>query len=152
MNFPIRLEVPRKVPSHNVLRRKYRNPHAYARLRDSWQKDLFGLIGPKVVVEICKWHMKEGPFKMRVKFIGRKKGIPYDDDNFIAGCKPVRDCLERLKVIHKDSSEWLEASYEQEKAGSAREITIIELEPDTANFSTPGPTGKKVKVYSHAKR
>lgn len=90
-------------PSPNELRRKYRNPHAYARLRQSWEQSIFILTknedrktlrnaapNNRMVVKMVFYHSRQ-----------------FDPDN-LAGCqKPILDALKRLGYIHDDRAEWL---------------------------------------------
>lgn len=54
--------------------------------------------------------------KRRVKFTRwyRPGQRPYDNDNLVAGFKPLRDCLRLTGIIKDDSPKWLETQYHQE--------------------------------------
>ncbi len=99
------ITVPLVPPSPNELRRKYRNPHAYRRLRQLWEHNLFysacsvenrnELIemvnsGSRMIVEITIHHL------------GR-----FDDDNLAGAQKPILDALVNIGFLKGDSLEHL---------------------------------------------
>lgn len=106
------ITVPFTPPSANVLKRKYRNPHAYARLRDSWQHTIYYLIDAQTRMWLEA--MAKLGKKMRVEITIQHKKL-YDEDNAMAGCKPLLDSLVRLKLLADDNSAHLELSVTQEK-------------------------------------
>jgi hypothetical protein len=103
-------------PSGNVMRRKYRNPHAYARLRDSWMRTMWVLAK--------RSSFEEGKATVHIHV---EHGRLYDEDNLIAGCKPILDSLKGLCYIRDDSPEFLELVVTQEK--SRERQTTIEVTP-----------------------
>ena len=99
-------------PSANVLKRKYRHPMAYKRLRDGWQRTIYALVG---------WHDRQW-LQAQAK-VGTKMLVTitllhsrlYDADNAVAACKPLLDCLKRLEFIRNDDPGHLELEVEQQK-------------------------------------
>jgi len=97
----IHITVPMVPPSPNELRRKYRHPHAYRKLRKQWEHDLFYGVScsrhrnelfacaktvEKMCVQITVYHTRT-----------------YDEDN-LQGCqKPILDALKNLGFIANDS-------------------------------------------------
>jgi hypothetical protein len=106
-------------PSGNVMRRKYRSPHAYKRLREGWQRTIWAFLAPgrrcyelpeqKMHVVVTIEHMKL-----------------YDADNAISGCKPLLDSLTNLGIIRDDSPERIELHVLQVK--SRENQTTISVE------------------------
>ena len=112
----MKITVPMVPPSGNQMRRQYRHPFAYLKLRDSWQRTIWALAKRQPAMEVkaaVKLHVEHGRL--------------YDEDNLIAGCKPILDSLKRLSLIRDDSPEFLELTVTQEK--SRERQTIIEVMP-----------------------
>ena len=107
-------------PSGNVMRRKYRHPHAYARLRNDWQRTIWAFLAPGNRRTACL------ESKMRV-MVTIEHARLYDADNAISGCKPLLDSLTRLVLIRDDSPEWMELEVRQVK--SRENQTTIEVTP-----------------------
>ena len=107
-------------PSGNEMRRKYRTPHAYKRLRDCWQRTIWAFLEPGKRRTACL------EAKMRVTVTIEHARL-YDADNAISGCKPLLDSLTRLVLIRDDSPEWIELHVEQVK--SRENQTTIEIRP-----------------------
>jgi hypothetical protein len=114
----MKIIVPMVPPSGNVLRRTYRNPHAYRKLRDEWQSTIRFLLpaGSREVVL----------GKMNVA-IHVEHGRLYDEDNLHSGLKPVIDCLRLLGLIFQDSPKYLDLRVSQER--SIMRQTHIEVTP-----------------------
>jgi hypothetical protein len=90
-------------PSPNELRRKYRSPFAYRRLRDTWQQAIVGLTGPSDRTMLRNYGQKS---RMTVQ-LTIHNARRYDEDN-LHGCqKPVLDALKNLGYIRDDSPKWL---------------------------------------------
>src|SRR5215469_15577568 len=91
-------------PSPNELRRKYRNPHAYKRLRQAWETAIIYMTPPhdrKFVKESAQIS------RMMIQLVIHNSR-EYDPDN-LQGCqKPVLDALKNLGYIRDDSERWLE--------------------------------------------
>lgn len=118
----VTLNIPMVPPSANVLKRRYRNPHAYARLRDEWQRAIYYSthIGVRPWLEAMASLGK----RMEVKVTIQHKRL-YDEDNAWAGCKPLLDALVRLKLLADDDNEHLELSVDQEQINA--KSTRIEI-------------------------
>jgi hypothetical protein len=110
----VRIEVPGVPPSHNVLRRKYRNHHAYARLREKWRRDLWYSATPLLRARL----LGVGAQKKIVKILISHKRY-FDVDNAYAACKPILDAMVGLGWLKDDSPEWLELRVDQEKVNGA---------------------------------
>jgi hypothetical protein len=120
----VTIVVPRCTPNAGELKRKYRNPHAYARLRDGWQHDIYYLMLPAD----RSWlqSLSANQTKMRVDIRVFHKN-PYDKDNLYASVKPTLDSLTRLHFIFDDSEKYIELHVTQEYATA--NCTRIKLEP-----------------------
>jgi Holliday junction resolvase RusA-like endonuclease len=90
-------------PSPNELRRKYRNPHVYAKLRDTWQQAIFILTPPD---ERKYLQTNSAVYRMIVRMIFYNSR-EYDPDNMAGSQKPILDALQNLGYIHNDSQQWL---------------------------------------------
>ena len=104
------LAIPIPVPSQNVLRRRYRNRHAYAALRSK-----FGL-----AVLFAKRHANvpeaTGKRRMRVVRLVGPRGRMYDYGNLVGGCKPLVDELVKAGLLVDDSPQHVVEEYDQERA------------------------------------
>jgi hypothetical protein len=109
-------------PSGNVLRRKYRDHRAYARLRGEWSRNLHYSAAPAARDLIRK--MCAGPSKVAVKIIIHHKRL-YDTDNAYASVKPMLDSMKLLGWIFDDSLQYCELTVEQEKCNDVRTTIII---------------------------
>lgn len=94
------LEVADVPPSPNVLRRKYRNPHAYRKLRTHWEWLL--LTAPdahrrKVLKDGAR---KAGKVAVQITLHHSRM---YDPDNLPASLKPVLDALVNIGFLSGDS-------------------------------------------------
>ena len=113
--------------SANVLRRKYRNPHTYARYRDGWRRTLWGLITGADRAWLMANALTET--RMRLDVCLRHQKL-YDPDNAVASLKPILDCLVSLNFLAGDELKYLHLSVEQEKLrDSVTSITISEAQP-----------------------
>jgi hypothetical protein len=90
-------------PSPNELRRKYRHPHVYRRLRDTWQQAIVGMTWPSDRTTLRNSGQKSRMIVQLTIHNARR----YDEDN-LQGCqKPVLDALKNLGYIRDDSPRWL---------------------------------------------
>lgn len=128
LEWPIRMEIPRATPSLNELRgRKYKNPHDYRRLRETWEWEFGCAIRRSIRKEITS-SLTSHP-RMRLLIVCRRKRL-LDPDNLIGGLKPVIDALKNLGLIYDDSGQYLEAPMPtQQKCKKGRAVTIFTLEP-----------------------
>ena len=114
-------------PSHNELRRKYRHPLAYMRLRKLWEHNLaYGVL--------CARHRRE---LMDLAKLGQRMRVEVtvfnnkilDDDNISAGLKPVLDGLKNIGYIQDDSPPFLELALPVKQHKSAEKKTVIRIGP-----------------------
>ena len=105
------ITVPLVPPSPNELRRKYRNPHVYRKLRKLWEQELFygascarhrnELIAlakkSKMTVAITVFHSRE-----------------FDVDNLAGSQKPILNALKNIHFIRDDSPACIELSPPQQ--------------------------------------
>ena len=94
------------------MRRKYRHPFAYMKLRDTWKRTIWAL-GPR---------SNAGNDPMRVSIHVEHRTL-YDEDNLVAGCKPILDSLKSLSYIKDDSPQFIKLRVTQEKSRE-RQTTI----------------------------
>jgi hypothetical protein len=112
----VKIIVPMVPPSGNQMRRRYRHPFAYLKLRDTWKHNIWAL-GPR---------FRAGNEKMDVTIHVEHSRL-YDEDNLIAGCKPILDSLKSLCYIKDDSPAFIELKVTQ--AVSREKQTTIEVRP-----------------------
>lgn len=117
-------------PSPNVLRRQYRMPHAYKKLRDSWQHDLYyGIDGAS---RRLQWQrIIAGNVRVKLSAMLYHKKL-YDPDNLIGSMKPVLDALVRVGYLKGDSANELEIG-EIRQFQSSDIKTIIVMTPMEGN-------------------
>lgn len=124
------LTVPMVPPSVNELRRKYRNPHVYRRLREDWEMAILAAAKPPVR-RLLKDFAMDHPMFVRIT-IFHYATVRRDADN-LAGCqKPILDALHNLQFIHDDSRQWLELGEPVEFITTDRKMetkTVIEISP-----------------------
>jgi Holliday junction resolvase RusA-like endonuclease len=128
--------VPRVPPSPNELRRKYRHAHAYRRLREQWEHDLFYGVGSSRLRAELEDTAEN--VKMRVQ-ITLYHSRDYDADN-LAGCqKPILDALKNLHFIADDcSKKLLLLPAEQVKVARKEAKTLVKIGPaDEQESSLP---------------
>jgi hypothetical protein len=113
-------------PSPNELRRKYRNVHAYQKLREAWERSLAYCV-PSAAEQQALRHMASAS-RMRVKITVFNSRL-YDPDNLIGSLKPVLDALKNVRFLKDDNADWLElAPVEQYRAKREQQQTVIDLE------------------------
>ena len=124
-DWKIRIEIPRVPPSGNELRRKFRHPHAYRKLRNTWEQEIAcALDGARSVAraKLRDHAAQHGKVRLRVSVEHNRF---YDPDNLITGLKPVLDSLVRLGFIAGDSLKYLLLLAPQQRKGKGR--TILEI-------------------------
>jgi hypothetical protein len=116
----ITLAIPVEVVSANVLRRRFRHPHAYRKLRHSY--------GWALLAEAINQGapMADGPRRVRITRIIGKGGRMFDPDNLVGGAKPLVDELVAARLIVDDTAAAAEIEYAQERGPVAG--TRIEIE------------------------
>ncbi|MBT8454160.1 MAG: hypothetical protein KJO40_19510 [Deltaproteobacteria bacterium] len=102
------ITVDRLTPSQNELRRKYKNRHAYARLRN----------------EFCDWIMvgmanggiprAVGRRRLVITRYAKSKRYLLDRGNLVGGCKPLLDAAIIRGLITDDTEDALDDHYRQE--------------------------------------
>lgn len=96
-------------PSPNVMRRKYRHPMAYRRLRKEWEKELFnnGLLqcGAREVNTQTASAEAGKHFNVEIT-LGHSR--PYDPDNLPGSLKVVLDALKNIHFIADDDAKHIE--------------------------------------------
>jgi len=95
------LEVP---PSPNVIRRRFRNPHAYRRLRESWELMLKTAPAPHHRKALADQAKKAG--KLQVQITMHHSRL-YDPDNLVGAQKVVLDALVNIGYLAGDSPDKL---------------------------------------------
>jgi hypothetical protein len=118
-------------PSANVLKRKYRNPHAYARLRDMWQRLCWAFIQGSD----RQWLMAMADLKKRMRVDVNFAHTKLDDpDNLPGRCKVLLDGLVRLQFLANDDPLHIELHVTQIKIRQNETTLVIreaaELFPD----------------------
>lgn len=116
------LTVPIIPPSPNELRRRYRTPHAYKRLRDDWGWQLKAAAG---LNRFRLAALADTQHKMRVHIHIAHKQL-FDPDNLVGSVKVILDALRALNYLHDDSEEFVELTVTQEK--SRTQYTTITME------------------------
>lgn len=121
----MRITVPMVPPSPNELRRKYRNPFAYKKLREAWERSLAYAVPSAGEVFALRRLAAAG--RVRVKVTVFHPGT-YDPDNIVGCLKPVLDALKNIRFLTDDSREWLELlPVEQYRATRSQAQTVIDL-------------------------
>lgn len=113
-------------PSPNVLRRKYKNPHAYKKLRGEWEHMcLYGVSGSDTVIQ---WRRTvKGGVKIRLDARLYHKGR-FDPDNLVGCLKIVIDALVNVGYIIDDDPAHLELGM-IEQIASDEIATVLYLSP-----------------------
>ena len=123
------IHVPMCPPSANTLRRRFRTPHAYRHLRESWEKAVAYAV--KDAEEKAALQKQAHSCRVRVK-VTLIHQHPYDKDNLYGGLKPVLDALVNVGYLHSDSQKWLELEAQQVEPPRHDSLhlgaTILELE------------------------
>jgi hypothetical protein len=113
------ITIGRPTPSQNVLRRRYRNKHAYARLRDelaSW-----------IMVGMANGRIPKATGK-RVLIVTRyakSKRYLLDRGNHVGGCKPLIDAAIIRGLITDDTEDALDDRYKQDIDAEAPRTEIV---------------------------
>lgn len=98
------LEVPDIPPSPNVVKRKYRNPHAYKELRTLWEWALLGSVGPHHRKMLKDQAKKAGKLQVCIALHHARM---YDQDNLQGAQKVVLDALVNIGFLSGDSPDKL---------------------------------------------
>lgn len=92
-------------PSPNVVKREYRNPHKYQRLRKSWEWELFTAPAPHHRRALILQAKKPGKLWVQVEMYHARF---YDPDNAIGAQKVVLDALVNIHFLAGDSPDKLD--------------------------------------------
>ena len=118
------LEVQDVPPSPNVVKRKYRNPHAYRRLRTSWETMLLYSISP---------HHRTA-LKAQAKVPGKvfvdctlHHSRAYDPDNLFGSTKVILDALVNIGFLADDSPANIRLTVQQVKAKRKEVKTVVKI-------------------------
>lgn len=112
-------------PSPNVMRRKYRNPHAYMRLRKQWEHTLaYSMRGS---FDRDRWKRTAAGAKVRLDVRLYHKRL-YDADNLTGSLKVVIDALVNVGYIANDDAAHFELG-EVEQIVSDEIATVLYLSP-----------------------
>lgn len=110
MSWPIAFVVPRIPPSGNALRgKKYKNPHDYKRLRETWEWELAAALTPEGRLRL-KAAAVTSAMRVRITVVRNRE---LDFDNLVAGCKPVVDAMTNDGFLKDDSPAWARIEYSQ---------------------------------------
>jgi hypothetical protein len=119
-----RLNVPMIPPSPNVMRRKYRNVHAYRKLRICWQNALLVVTGSSAALAaIRKMAMAHERIGVSIHILHTKQ---YDPDNLYGSAKVVLDAMENLRFIKKDNDEHIKLHVTQQENREAMTFVVLE--------------------------
>jgi hypothetical protein len=100
------ITIPLVPPSPNELRRKYRHPLAYRKLRKLWEQELFYGMA-------CSRHRQEllaaaaASERMRVEIVVHHTK-EFDPDNLPGACKPILDAMKNCGYIVDDNEKKLQ--------------------------------------------
>lgn len=121
-------------PSPNVVRRKYKNPHDYKRLREEWERMLAYAVGS--AQERDRWRRTaNGGAQVRLDARLYHKKL-YDPDNLIGSLKLVIDALRNIGYIHNDDAAHFElGTVEQivsDEITTVLHLSVVEHKPEAA--------------------
>lgn len=124
MNRTFILSIPMIAPSPNVLRRKYRFPKAYMKLRKLWESSLAIASGGAENLQIIrKLAMTE---RLRVSMLIHHGG-EYDPDNLQGSYKVVLDALCNIGFIPGDRAKDIDL-LPARQLRSPRNETVVKIE------------------------
>jgi len=118
------LDIPLVPPSPNVMRRKYRSPLAYRRLRQLWETNLFHATGSAALSQKLK-QQAEAKNAVAITVYHKK---PYDPDNLTGSAKVVLDALRNIGFIKDDSARYIALTVEQVVGPDKRTTVRIEAQ------------------------
>lgn len=104
------IEIPIEIVSLNVLRRRYKHPHAYRRLRNRY--------GWALKASRAEHRLGRAAGRRRVHIVRLMgpRGKEFDPDNLHGGAKPLVDELVTVGVLLDDTAAAAEITYDQERA------------------------------------
>lgn len=98
------LTVPMIPPSPNLLKRKYRHPMAYKRLREYWEGHLFASPSATQRTQLKRQAKQAGVLWVQMAVYHSRL---YDEDNLQGSYKVVLDALVRIGFLAGDSPDRL---------------------------------------------
>jgi hypothetical protein len=110
-------------PSGNALRRKYRWPHQYKRLRDEWGWSIKVSVATQDLRFLIRSVEKKQKATVRIQVMHKRL---YDYDNLVSGCKPVVDSLVNLGLLAGDSPKQIDLCVTQIQSNVQQ--TVIEID------------------------
>ena len=119
----ILITIPMIPPSPNVLKRTYRHPHAYKRLREQWEHDLYYGVACGRHRSYLRDNAIHGKMWVQIIIHHRK---PFDPDNLQGSQKVILDALKNLRFIADDSSEKLDLIPAEQVIGKEQK-TIVKI-------------------------
>jgi hypothetical protein len=118
----VTLPLPGIPPSANVLRRKYRDKFAYKKLRDGWQRTIWGMVQGRD----REWLLAMAKLNKRMSVdVTLMHGRFYDTDNAYGSVKPILDSLVNLGFLAGDSDEHIDLHVKQQKIRADETIIVI---------------------------
>ena len=114
---PLTIVVAREVKSCNDW--MYAHFRKYMQERDAWMITLRVRLRPRT----------PPTGKVRIRITSRR-GKLLDFGNFVAGCKPIPDCLSRMGYLRDDKPRFFECEYVQVNAPKGLRGTTIEIWPE----------------------
>ena len=122
------LTVPLVPPSPNILRRTYRNPHAYMRLRKLWEGAMFfSTASAQETRETIQAAQRHAKMRVTVTIYHSRQ---YDTDNLTGCLKPVLDALKNIGFIANDDPAHLELFPPvEEKCARKDKRTVVTITP-----------------------
>jgi hypothetical protein len=109
-------------PSANVLRRKYRDPHAYAKLRDGFKHTLYYLVTGRDRAWLMAMAAIGKKMRVDITLIHKKQ---YDPDNLAGSVKPLLDSLVNLRFLANDDPPHIDLHIMQQKLNANETILVI---------------------------
>lgn len=116
------LTIPEAPPSPNVMRRWFRTPHRYRRLRDEWQLSL--LAAASLEERNVLRAAASARTRIHVDIVIEHRQT-FDTDNLYGAVKTVLDALRNIGFVFDDSPASLALKVEQVRAHAPR--TVLHL-------------------------
>lgn len=122
------ITVPLIPPSPNELRRKYRSPYAYKKLRELWEHNLFysGSCA-RHRNELIEFAKKPTVISVQVTIHHSRE---FDADNLVGALKPILDALRNIGFIKDDDAKHLRLEAPRQVLAKEKK-TVICIHPYT---------------------
>jgi len=115
------ISIPRVPPSPNVLKRKYRTPHTYKKLREEWEHDLYYGVSCGRHRSYLRDNAKMGRMWVQITVHHSK---PFDADNLQGSQKVILDALRNLEYIADDSQDKLNLIPAEQIIGKEKKTVV----------------------------